>query len=255
LLAYVQMRNLRKVSTGDLRGPLQLSPKQESSLFDRMSRRKIIAQVRRGLYLVPSQLPLGGLWSPSEALAINTLMDDQKGRYQLGGPNAFHRYGFDQQLPVRLYVYNNRLYGDRVIGSVALTLIKVADERLGGTEKMTTPEGDVLLMASRARTLVDAVRDWSRFDSLPRGFDWIRGELAAGRVEVGELVGTVLQFGNQGTLRRIGALLDGLGVSELLLKKIERRLRSKKSQIPFVPGLASRGKLLRRWGVVFNEQA
>jgi len=80
LLAYAQMRQLRTLRTGDLTGPLQLSPKQERELFSRLARGGLIARVRRGLFLVPPRLPLGGAWAPSEAEALNALMEDAKGR-------------------------------------------------------------------------------------------------------------------------------------------------------------------------------
>ena len=134
--AYIQLRKLRTLATGDLTGPLSISPKQERELFSRLLRNGMIAQVRRGLYLVPERMPLGGKWSPDEILDLNTFMGDQDGRYQICGPNAFNRYGFDEQIPTRVYAYNNRLSGDRRIGSVALTLIKVADQRLGDIEQV-----------------------------------------------------------------------------------------------------------------------
>lgn len=103
LFAYVQMRELRTLATGDLTGPLQISAKQERELFSRLFRSGMIAQVRRSLYLVPERLPLGGKWSPDETLALNTLMKDQEGSYQICGPNVFNRYGFDEQVPTRVY--------------------------------------------------------------------------------------------------------------------------------------------------------
>ena len=51
---------------------------------------------------------------------------------------------------------------------MALTLIKVADKRLGSTDKVETAEGQTAVYSSRVRTLLDAVYDWSRFNSLPR---------------------------------------------------------------------------------------
>src|SRR5690625_4315036 len=100
-MAYAQMRNLREVRTGDLIESLHLSPKQERDLLSRLSRRGSIAQVRRGLYLVPMRLPLGGAWTPDEATAINALMDDKQGRYQITGPSAFSHYGYDEQIPMQ----------------------------------------------------------------------------------------------------------------------------------------------------------
>jgi hypothetical protein len=46
LLAYLQLRKLRTVRTGDLTGPLQITREQERELFRRMSRGGLIARVR-----------------------------------------------------------------------------------------------------------------------------------------------------------------------------------------------------------------
>lgn len=253
LLAYLQLRRLRTVRTGDLTSPLQISRDQERELFRRMSRGGLIARVRPGLYLVPAQLPLGGSWSPDEILALNTLIEDGKAKYQICGPNAFNRYGLDEQVPTRIYAYNNRISGDRKIGSVALTLIEVADKRLGDTEVVQTSEGWKAVYSSRARTLLDAVYDWARFNSLPRAYQWIRNELKAKRVTPADLVSVTLKYGDVGTLRRMGALLEREGVAGPLLKKLERELKPTTSLIPWIPTKPKRGTVNRRWGVVINE--
>lgn len=255
MLAYLQMRKQSVVRTGGLTGPLRLTRMQERELFRRMARGGLIARVRPGLYLVPPQLPLGGSWSPDETLALNTLMEDRQGRYQICGPNAFNRYGFDEQVPTRVYAYNNRISGERSVGAVALTMIKVADERLGDIDEVRTSEGLTVAYSSRARTLVDAVYDWSRFSSLPRAFDWIRAELAAGRVGVAELVRVTLRYGDVGTIRRIAALLDREKVRAPLLRKLEEALKPSTSFIAWIPTRPKRGTVDRRWGVVWNDRA
>ena len=254
LFAYTQMRKLRALRTRDLTGPLGISGKQERELLNRLAKAGMIAQVRRGLYLVPPQLPLGGSWSPDEALALNTLLEDRRGRYQICGPNAFNRYGFDDQVPTRVYAYNNRISGERSVGAVALTLIKVADERLGDTDEVRTPEGMTAVYSSRVRTLVDAVYDWSRFNSLPRAFGWMRTELIAGRVSAAEMVRVTLRYGDIGTIRRIAALLDREGLGPALLRKLQRALKPSTSLIPWIPTRPKRGTIDRRWGVVWNER-
>jgi predicted transcriptional regulator of viral defense system len=255
LFAYAQMRKLRALRTRDLTGPLGISGKQERELLNRLAKAGMIAQVRRGLYLVPPRLPLGGKWSPEEALVLDTLMDDRQGRYQICGPNAFNRYGFDEQIPTRVYAYNNRISGERTVGAVALTLIKVAAKRLGDTEQVRTAEGLTAVYSSRVRTLVDAVYDWSRFNSLPRAFGWVRAELDAGRVVAAELVRNTLRYGDVGTIRRMGALLDRAGVAAALLRKLERALEPSSSLIAWNPVRPKRGTLDRRWGVVWNDHA
>jgi predicted transcriptional regulator of viral defense system len=240
--------------TGDLVDPLQLTRDQERELFRRLARGGLIARVRPGLYLVPSRLPLGGSWSPDEILALTTLMEDRNGQYQICGPNAFNRYGFDEQVPTRVYAYNNRISGERSIGSVQLTLIKVAGQRLGDTENIETPEGLVAVYSSRARTLIDAVYDWSRFNSLPRAYGWIGRELAEERVKVASIVDTTLRYGDKGTIRRIGALLESESVDPKLLRRLEKALSPSTGLIPWIPGRPKRGTINRRWGVVLNEE-
>lgn len=257
-LAYCQSRERKVVETGELVHALKWTKEQERKILSKLARKGFMARVRRGLYLVPDRLPLGGRWSPGEVLALTTLIEDRDGAYQISGPNAFHRYGWTEQVPNRVYVYNNRISGDRQISSVALTLIKVSDDRLGGTEVVRTPDGFDAVYASRARSLVDAVYDWSRFDTLPRAYDWIEREVSSDEGFPADFVQAAIRFGNQGTLRRIGAILERLAGPEPLLRRLERTLRPSSSFIPMTPTAAKRGKpgtgkTSKRWGVVFNQ--
>ena len=253
VFAYTQMRQMRTIRTGELTGPLRLSLQQEQEVIARLARGGLLARVRRGLYLVPPRLPLGGTWSPDPILALSTLMADRGACYQICGPNAFNRCGFDEQVPARLYAYNNRLWGDRTIGTVEITLIKVADARLGDTEEVEASEGLTAVYSSRTRTLVDAVYDWSRFNSLPRAYEWIRRDLASGRTSAAGLARVVVKYGNQGTLRRIGLLLEQEGASRSLLAALQRELRSSTSAVLWNPTGLNRGTINRRWGVILNE--
>jgi len=250
---YTQSRNVRSIETGDLVHALGITSIQERKLLSRLSRRGLITRVRRGLYLVPARLPAGGQWSPGEALALTSLMKDRDGRYQICGPNAFYQYGWDNQVPNRIYAYNNRISGERKIGPVALTLIKVANERLGATEMVTTPDGIDLVYSSRVRSLMDAVYDWSKFNTLPRAYAWIGAELAKDDKLAADLIGVNLLYGNQGTLRRIGKLLEMKGVQASLLRKIEKALQPSSGLIPWIPTFPKRGKTDRRWGIVLND--
>lgn len=253
LLAYSQMRERQAVRSEEIIETLGLTATQTRELFSRMSRRGLIARVRRGLYLVPPRLPPGGKWSPSEFLALETLIQDRAGTYQICGPSAFQRYGFDEQVPNRIYAYNNVISGQRKIGSTTFTLIKVDDYRLGDVDTFTTPDGIKVVCSSRARTLVDAVYDWSRFGSLPRAYTWIREELKRDPAVAKSITTAAICYSNTSTLRRLGKLLEMAGVDELLLRKIERELPKTSAEIPWCPTRVKRGTIDRRWGVVFND--
>jgi len=254
LFAYVQLRRVQVVRQGEVAAALRITRAQESSLLSRLARARLIARVGSGVYLVPLRLPLGGVWSPDGALALTTLMSERGARYQVCGPNAFNRYGFDEQIPNRFYAYNDKLSATRAVGGVSLTLIKVASDRLGGTEVDVNADGIELLYSSRARTLLDAVYDWSRFNSLPRAYLWIREDLRSKRVDPAELVSMALRYGDISTIRRIGALLEREGVQPALQRKLERQLSRTTSTIPWDPTAPKRGTVDRRWGAVWNER-
>ena len=133
-------------------------------------------------------------------------------------------------------------------------VVPQADDRLGATEVVRTPEGIDIVYASKTRSLVDAVYDWSRFDSLPRAFEWISREVGKDDGFAAELVQAALAFGNQGTLRRIGGLLERVGVQAGLLRKLERELRRTSTFIPWIPNRQKRGTTSKRWGIVFNDE-
>jgi len=133
-----------------------------------------------------------------------------------------------------------------------MTLIKVADRRLGETEVVRTPEGFEVVYCSRVRSLVDAVYDWSRFNSLPQGYDWIRAELAKDPAVAREIVRVAQRYGNVSTLRRLGWLLEREGAEPAVLRSLESRLSPTSALIPCVPTLPKRGTVDRRWGVVVN---
>ncbi len=101
---------------------------------------------------------------------------------------------------------------------------------------------------------MDAVYDWSRFDSLPRAYDWIRQELAENGETAARIVKVALRFGNLSTLRRLGKLLEMEGVEEALLAKVERRVTASSSLIAWIPTYPKRGSIDRRWGILCNDK-
>jgi predicted transcriptional regulator of viral defense system len=252
--AWVQLRKRATVRMGDVASALRITRKQEDELLSRLARAGVIARAKKGLYLVPDRLPLGGKWSPGEALALKTLIEDAGGRYQICGPNAFNRYRFDDQIPTVTCAYNNRFSGSRRIGSVALLLIKVSDERLGATDSVKTRDGLYLVYSSMLRTLIDAVYDWSRFNGLPRAYDWIRREIGRSSRVAGKLVQLALEYGNQGTMRRIGYLLEREGIRRSLVRKLKDALNPSSALIPWDPTRPKRGRTVRTWGVLDNAE-
>jgi predicted transcriptional regulator of viral defense system len=242
-------------ATGEIAQALGVAVARERALVRDLTRAGCLLRAQRGRYVLRPPSLRSIAWCPSEALALKSLILDAGGQYQLCGPIVFQHYGWDDQIPNRVHAYNNLISGERTIGAVALTLIRVDVSRVGATDITITPEGVQLIWPTRARALLDAVYDWSRFNSVPRGYDWIRRELQREDAFAADLVEVSLQFANQGTLRRIGKLLEVAEAPAGLIRQLERRVNQSTSFIPWDPSRPKRGRIDRRWGVIFNHES
>ena len=252
LLSYAQMRKKDILSLGELAPVLGITLKQERELFSRLSRAGMIIRLNKGVYLVPSHIPAGGRWTVSGYYILARLMEVMKGQYQISGPSAFHFHGFDDQVPNRIFVYNDRLFGEKEVGGTDLVFIKTSAKRLGSTKNLKTPDGMDAVMVTKTRALVDAVYDWSRFNTLPRAYGWIEEALKKDPSLIDPLIADTLQYSNKGTIKRIGYLLAQLGIPEDRLGRVKRQLGPISSFIPWIPGQEVKGSVNREWGLIVN---
>ena len=250
--AYVQLKKKDIIRTGELASVLGITESKERSLLHRLSHSGWIVRLKRGVYLIPPRIPAGGKYSPGAALILKKLMEEGDGKYQICGPTAFNFYGLDDQIPSVTYVYNNRISGSRVIGNLAFQFIKIADKLLGSTNAVRTPEGIKVIYSSKTRTFMDAIYDWSRFNGLPRGYEWIRQEIKKDPMLASELVDVTAKYGNQATVRRIGYLLDALIRPSRIINQLQRQLSNSKALIPWIPSRLAKGKVNRKWGIIVN---
>jgi predicted transcriptional regulator of viral defense system len=251
--AYVQLKKKDIIRTGELLPVLGITESQERDLFRRLSDSGWLVRLKRGVYLVPPRIPAGGKYSPGVGLILEKLMEEQSGKYQICGPTAFNFYGLDDQITNITYVYNNSISGSRTIGSLAFQFIKIVSERLGATAAFKTQQGFPIIYSSKVRTLMDAVYDWNRFNSLPRGYDWIRKEIKFEPGLPSALVDTIVQYGNKATTKRIGYLLDIMDQPQDIMKRLLDQLSDSKALIPWIPSRAARGTVNRKWGIIVND--
>jgi predicted transcriptional regulator of viral defense system len=252
LLSYVQMRKMDICCTGEIASALKISSKQERELLSRMGRSGLIIWLKRGAYLIPPGIPADGKYLVSEHYILVKLMEELKGRYQISGPNALHFYGFEDQEPDRVYVYNNRIYGLKKIGGFNFVFIKTSDDRLGSAREIESPGGEKIFMVTKARALLDAVYDWSRYGTMPIVYRWILTNIEKEPAFLEEFINVALQYGNKSASRRIGYLLSLCAVPENLLLKFQRNSGSLKSLITLIPGKVAKGCVNKEWGLIIN---
>ncbi len=246
-------------STAMLKLDLELSDASVRRHVSSAVLERMLLPLQRGRFLLVPERAWGRSWTPSDGVLLKSLIVDAGGAYQFCGPNAFQHFGWDDQVPNRVYAYNTRISGSKSIAGLELNLILVRSNRIGSVVPVRNHDASSPIWPTRSRALLDAVYDWSRFDSLPRGFLWIQHELRESRITAADLVDVFQTFGNQNSLRRLGWVLQELKVPVGLLRKLKRSIRESSTLIPLDPtkqkrGVRSSGKTNKEWGVVINVE-
>jgi hypothetical protein len=255
VFAWSQLNKQRIIRTRDLQKVMAISPKQEANLLTKMNKSGLAIKIMRGVYLLPSTLP-ARTWLPSAYYLLSILMQELKAEYQVTGLAAFNFHKLSSQVPNQFTVYNTKISGRKKISKVSFNFIKVNNNRIGDTEifKIKDDSGDTnVFISSLTRTIVDAIYDYERFATIPEAYDWIRERIRDEKF-LKKLVKGTINYGNISTQRRIGYLLDSLGINFRIISPILRCLNQTNSLIPMIPGLPIKGENNRKWGVIINGE-
>jgi predicted transcriptional regulator of viral defense system len=253
ILSWAQMTGTLCADNKKIGDALRFQPVQCQNILSKMSRRGLIVQLQRGLYLLPEKLPPGGVWQPPADTAVWFFLTAKKASWQETGAAAFNYYGLSEQVANQTVIYNDKISATRKIGCLRIVFIKVPGLRLGGVVELDSPADAKIKrrVGSLARVVLDAVYDYSRFGTLPRAYRWIE-ERKADKKFLKELVRLSLRYGNIASLRRIGWFLERLDVSYSIYAPLLKGLKASKSFIPADPTSPKKGRTNPRWAIVEN---
>jgi predicted transcriptional regulator of viral defense system len=247
LMSWAQMRGIERSTSVEIASALRLTTVQCRQLLDRMNRRGLLVQLQRGLYLVPAKLPPGGRWTPAPAVILSNLFEAKRGNWQETGAGAFQFHGLSDQVPNTTTVYNTLFSGRDKIAGLGFEWIKVAPARLG-----SVVESAGRRVGTLGRVVMDAVFDSTRFGTLPRAYVWIR-ERKDDEAFLDEMTDCSIRFGDGPTRRRLGCVLELLGVGGKRAGKLRKNTPPFRSFIPLVPGGNRQGRTQKEWGTILNQ--
>lgn len=249
--SLMQLKHKTLVQLGECQPLLGITAKQEKSLLSRLSKKGYIVRLTRGYYLVPEKLPPGGRWQPDEYTIIHELMKILNAQYQICGPAAFNFYGLSEQIPNIIAIYNTKRSGTKIIGNLRFQFIKVPPSRIGSHNVIELPDGKNVVMSSLARTLMDAVYEWSRFNTIPTAYKWIENYINDTGT-INELIQVTSQFTNIATKRRIGYTLERLNLKTKKIYFLQKQLKSTKGWVALDPTQKATGKTNDKWRIIDN---
>ncbi len=249
--SWVQLKNRELVYLDDVRSILRITDKQEKELLSRLSRKGYIVRLQRGTYLVPQKLPPGGRWTPNEYTIVYELMKLLKADYQICGALAFQKYGLSTQVPNVITVYNTKKSGLCHVGKTTLRLIKVSAARIGAKQTIKLADGKEVYISSLARTIMDAIYDYSRFNTLPVAYDWVM-KFNSDLFFIKEFISVTCRYANVNTMRRVGFFLEKIGIEDKLTNRILLKLKKTRGWIPLIPNNEMKGVTNKKWGIIDN---
>lgn len=251
-IAYLQLRGTKTLSTGDLKDVLGIAEQTDKDLLSSLNKKGIITRLKAGYYLIPDKI------SPSSNAIIDGmeilvyLMKYYDAKYMISGPTAIYYYGYTTQISNRIYVYNNKIYGDRQIGGSSFVFMKTSTKRLKGAEFVVTNKGIKIPYVSKARLLVDCIYDWNRYNTVPKVFNWIRDEIEKDQKITAKLVSNAIRYGNKIVQRRLGYFLETLNIDEKLVDKLQNKIKNSKTLKPLIPNTDLKGSVNKKWGLIIN---
>jgi predicted transcriptional regulator of viral defense system len=251
--SWIQLRKIRIVKNGMFSAVTGISLKQERELLNRLAGKSLIVRLQKGIYLVPTRIPPGGKWMPDEYEVIAFYMKAIESSYQIGGFSIFNYYGFENQISNSIFVYNTKISGQKKIGVYNITFIKTDNSRIGNCEIVVTSSGVKAKTTNKARTLFDAVYDYSRYNSIPKAYEWIKESIKNDSDLAEKIIKTTMRYGNQGTIRRIGYILDKCCPGIKKISELETKLSKSKEPVLLVPNASRKGSINKKWRIIVND--
>ena len=253
-IAYLQLKKLKTVSIRDFQDVLGIARQTEKDLLSNLNKKGVILRLTTGYYLIPDKI------SPSSNAIIDGmeilvyLMQYYNARYMISGPTAIYYYGYTTQIPNRIYVYNDKIYGDKQIGGSSFVFMKTSAKRLKAVKILKSYDGTKIPYASKARLLIDCIYDWNRYNTIPKVFKWIKDEIEKDSGIAEKLVSSAIRYGNKSVQRRLGYLLEKLDVNVKFVDRLQKKIADSKSLIPLIPNIDFKGSVNKKWGLIINDQ-
>ena len=235
------------VTAAELDQLFNLAPEDRKQVVFRLKRKKILSPIKRGVYAF-SPLEAGPEGTGVDELLIPPLFFPEK-IYYIGYSTMFNYYGFTEQLFQTVYVLNTTISMDRVICGLSYKFLKISEKRIYGLETIKVKDTDVSV-SSKERTLIDLLYFNKPVGGISGAVEIFIDFVKNKKCNITRLTEYATLFPNITTRKRIGLLLERIGISDNILKPLIKSVE--KSAISSLEGLR-RGRLNKKWRVIVND--
>lgn len=212
-----------------------------------LRKKGILMPIKRGVYIfVPLESVLTGR-RVSEFLIPPIFFPNDD--YYIGYSTMFNYYGFTDQQFQTIYVLNAARCVKKTIAGASFKFVKIPSNRFYGLEKINIKNRDVIV-SSKERTLIDLIYFNRPVGGIETASEILRRFVVEKKCDVRKLIEYALRFPNIKAKKIIGFNLERAGVSDGLLKPLEKSVKNT-SLISF--SNSRKGTLNKRWKVIVND--
>lgn len=228
---------------------LGLNDVQAGKLLPYLARRGWLSRVRRGLYVaVPLDARRPGEWLEDAWIVADRVFSP----CYIGGWTACEHWDLTEQTFRTILVVTSKKvrHREQVIQSTPYRVTVRSEDKLFGTAPVWRAQVRVQV-SDPTRTVVDILDDPTLGGGMRSVADVVHEYFASEHREDNLLTEYADLFGNRAVFKRLGYLLEHIGVDapELVATCLERR---SSGLVALDPSVDTTGRIVRRWGVRVN---
>jgi len=235
------------VTTRDFDRLFNLSPNDRKQVVFRLKRKKILTPIKRGIYAF-SPLEAGPEGTGVDELLIPPLFFPKK-NYYVGYSTMFNYYGFTEQLFQTVYVLNTTKRMERIICGLSYKFIRIPQNRMYGIERIKVKDAEINI-SSKERTLIDLLYFNKPVGGITCAVEIFTEIVKNNKCDIKKLIGYTASFPNITTRKRIGLILEGVGITENILRPLVKSVE--KTAVSSFNG-SRKGTLNKKWRVIIND--
>ena len=224
-----------------------LSPEDRKQIVFRLKKKKILTPIKPGVYVF-SPLEAGPEGMGIDELLIPPLFFPKK-NYYVGYSTMYNYYGFTEQLFQTVYVLNTTKRMENIICGLSYKFIKILENRMYGIEKIKVKDEEVNI-SSKERTLIDLIYFNKPVGGIIGASKIFKEIINNNKCDTKKLVKYAVCFPHIKTRKRIGLILDDVGISENILKPLVKSIE--KTSIGSLSG-SRKGTLNKKWRIIIND--
>lgn len=212
-----------------------------------LKKKRVLIPIKSGVYIfVPlDAVPTGRRVSEFLIPPVFFPQND----YYIGYSTMFNYYNFTDQQFQTVCVLNPRISRARTIAGLSFKFTKISPEKMYGLEKISIKNKEVIV-SSKERTLVDLIYYNKPVGGINEAADILERFVKKDKCDIKKLIDFTVRFPVIKTRKCIGLALEKTGVSESLLRPLERSVK-KTSLISFSDN--RKGKINEKWRAIVND--